>query len=84
MRFSPRCAVVPVPALCHGVGGRIGHLVEHRETHPHYSLSSVFPAAGLVCRMKTPWRDGTTHVIMSNGELVEKQAALVPRSAFSI
>ena len=29
-------------------------------------------------RMKTPWRDGTTHVIMSDGELLEKLAVLVP------
>jgi len=32
----------------------------------------------LAYRMKTPWRDGTTHVVMSDGELVEKLAALVP------
>ena len=32
----------------------------------------------LAYRRKTPLRDGTTHVIMSDGELVEKLAALVP------
>ena len=34
--------------------------------------------------MKTPWRDGTTHVIMSDGELVEKLAALVPAPRFHL
>jgi hypothetical protein len=33
---------------------------------------------------KTPWRDGTTHVIMSNGELVEKLAALVRAPRFHL
>jgi len=32
--------------------------------------------------MKTPWRDGTTHVTMSDGELIEKLAALVPAPRF--
>jgi len=27
--------------------------------------------------MKTPWRDGTSHVVMSDGELLEKLAAWV-------
>src|SRR5438093_9582070 len=34
--------------------------------------------------MKAPWRDGTTHVIMSGGELVEKLAALVPAPRFHL
>jgi hypothetical protein len=34
--------------------------------------------------MKTPWRDGTTHVVMSDGELVEKLAALVPAPRFHL
>ena len=38
----------------------------------------------LAYRMKTPWRDGTTHVIMSDGELVEKLAALVPPPRFHL
>jgi len=38
----------------------------------------------LAYRMKTPWRDGTTHVIMSDGELVEKLAALVPAPRFHL
>jgi hypothetical protein len=35
-------------------------------------------------RMKLPWRDGTTHVIMSDGELLEKVAALVPAAWFHL
>src|SRR5438034_5585884 len=38
----------------------------------------------LAYRMKTPWRDGTTHVVMSDGELVEKLAALVPAPRFHL
>jgi len=38
----------------------------------------------LTYRMKTSWRDGTTHVIMSDGELVEKLAALVPAPRFHL
>ena len=34
--------------------------------------------------MKAPWRDGTTHVIMSDGELLEKLAALVPAPRFHL
>ncbi len=32
--------------------------------------------------MKTPWRDGTTHVVMDPGQLIEKLAALVPRPKY--
>src|SRR6266849_5941848 len=38
----------------------------------------------LAYSMKTPWRDGTTHVVMSDGELVEKLAALVPAPRFHL
>jgi Putative transposase len=37
-------------------------------------------AAGqVVLRLKTPWRDGTTHVVMSPLEFMQRLAALVPR-----
>ena len=42
------------------------------------------PGRRLAYRMKAPWRDGTTHVIMSGGELVEKLAALVPAPRFHL
>ena len=42
------------------------------------------PGGRLAYRMKAPWRDGTTHVIMSGGELVEKLAALVPAPRFHL
>ena len=32
----------------------------------------------LTFRLKTPWSDGTTHVLLSPLELIEKLAALVP------
>jgi hypothetical protein len=34
--------------------------------------------------MKTPWRDGTTHVVMTDAELIEKLAALVPAPRFHL
>jgi len=34
--------------------------------------------------MKTRWRDGTTHVILSDSELLEKLSALVPAPRFHL
>ena len=36
-------------------------------------------AAQVVLRLKTPWRDGTTHLVMSPLEFMQRLAALVPR-----
>jgi hypothetical protein len=36
------------------------------------------PDGRLTYRMKTPWRDGTTHVMFSRSEFLEKLAALIP------
>jgi len=33
----------------------------------------------VVLRLKTPWRDGTTHIVMSPLEFMQRLAALVPR-----
>ena len=33
----------------------------------------------MVLRLKTPWRDGTTHLMMSPREFMQRLAALVPR-----
>jgi hypothetical protein len=30
-------------------------------------------------KLKTPWRDGTTHLVMSPLEFMQRLAALVPR-----
>jgi Putative transposase len=46
-------------------------------------LERVSPGR-LAYRMKAPWRDGSTHVVMSDGELVEKLAALVPAPRFHL
>ena len=38
-------------------------------------------AAGrVVLKLKTPWRDGTTHLVMSPLEFMQRLAALVPRA----
>jgi hypothetical protein len=39
---------------------------------------SRLPDGRLTYRLKTPWQDGTTHVVMEASELLERLAALVP------
>jgi len=34
-------------------------------------------------KLKTPWRDGTTHLIMSPLELMQRLASLVPRPSLT-
>ena len=36
-------------------------------------------AGQVVLRLKTPWRDGTTHIVMAPLEFMQRLAALVPR-----
>ena len=36
-------------------------------------------AGQVVLKLKTPWRDGTTHLVMSPLEFMQRLAALVPR-----
>ena len=36
-------------------------------------------AGQVVLRLNTPWRDGTTHIVMSPLEFMQRLAALVPR-----
>ena len=56
------------------------------------AADSAAPAAGranervranaaeqVVLKLKTPWRDGTTHLVMSPLEFMQRLAALVPR-----
>jgi hypothetical protein len=39
-----------------------------------------YDAAGLaVLKLKTPWRDGTRHLVMSPPRFMQRLAALVPR-----
>ena len=38
----------------------------------------VIDAEHLSFALKTPWRDGTTHLVLSPSELIEKLAALIP------
>jgi len=37
------------------------------------------PAGQVVLQLKSPWREGTTHIVMSPLELMQRLAALVPR-----
>jgi hypothetical protein len=37
------------------------------------------PAGQVELKLKTPWRDGTTHLVMSPLEFMQRLAALVPR-----
>ena len=40
---------------------------------------SVNPAGQVVLKLKTPYRDGTSHIVMSPLEFMQRLAALVPR-----
>ncbi len=50
-------------------------------TRPALANERVQTNAGgqVVLKLKTPWRDGTTHLIMSPLEFMQRLAALVPR-----
>lgn len=37
------------------------------------------PAGQVVLQLKSPWRDGTTHIVMSPLQLMQRLAALVPQ-----
>ena len=41
--------------------------------------SNATPPGRWLLKLKTPWRDGTTHLVMSPLELMQRLAALVPR-----
>jgi len=40
---------------------------------------SLAPDGSVLVRLKTPWRDGTSHIVLQPLELLEKLAALIPR-----
>jgi hypothetical protein len=40
---------------------------------------SFAPDGSVLLRLKTPWRDGTSHIALEPQELLEKLAALIPR-----
>jgi hypothetical protein len=40
---------------------------------------SFAPDGSVLLRLKTPWRDGTSHIALQSQELLEKLAALIPR-----
>jgi hypothetical protein len=43
-----------------------------------FEIEDLAEASAEADRLKTPWSDGTTHIILSPMELIEKLAALVP------
>ena len=85
-RPLPGPCVRPHPA-CRGAGGSArppaaGAVVPLH--HPPRSVGRTGAAqrrrAGQVeLKLKTPWRDGTTHLVMSPLEFMQRLAALVPR-----
>jgi len=40
---------------------------------------SELPDGGIALDLKTPWSDGTTHVLYEPADLIAKRDALVPR-----
>ena len=54
-------------------------------TRPALANERVQTNAGqVVLKLKTPWRDGTTHLVMSPLEFMQRVAALVPRPRLSL
>jgi hypothetical protein len=55
-------------------------LITYRSGHTHPVPGLKAMADGrLAYRLKTPWRDGTTHVVMERHELLERLAPLIPQ-----
>jgi hypothetical protein len=81
--------------LCAGIDGFSLHAAVRVEAHDRKRLEQLcryitrpalsdervqLNAAGQVeLKLKTPWRDGTTHLVMSPLEFMQRLAALVPR-----
>ena len=42
-------------------------------------ICALFDSRSQCSSVKTPWRDGTTHIVMSPLEFMQRLAALVPR-----
>jgi len=90
----PREAAVRQP-LCADIDGFSLHAAVRVEAHDRRRLEQLcryitrpalsderiqLNAAGQVeLKLKTPWRDGTTHLVMSPLEFMQRLAALVPR-----
>ena len=51
-----------------------------RCARPAGGPSGCLRAGQVELKLKTPWRDGTTHLVMSPLEFMQRLAALVPRS----
>lgn len=80
-----RCAMVSGFSVHAGVGIREGHrkelerLVRYAARPPIANdRLSELPDGRLSYRLKTPWKNGTTHVIFDQLEFLEKLAVLVP------
>ena len=50
-----------------------------RQPQVSHDRLSVGEGDRLLLELKTPWRGGTTHLLLEPSELIEKLAALVPR-----
>ena len=88
---SPRCASVSGVNLhanvCIPAHDRMGleRLIRYACRPPVAAERlSVLPDGRLLYRLKRRWRDGTTHVIFEQLELIEKLAALVPAPRFNL
>jgi hypothetical protein len=82
----PRCASVSGFSLHANVAvpardrGRLERLCKYAGRPPLATdRLEALPDGRLRYAMKTPWRDGTTHVIFEPLELIEKLCALIPR-----
>ncbi|MCC7151268.1 MAG: transposase [Rubrivivax sp.] len=81
--------------LCADIDGFSLHAAVRAETHYRKGLEHLCgyimrparsdegvqlnPAGQVELKIKTPWRDGTTHLVMSPLEFMQRLVALVPR-----
>ena len=95
LRGAMPCESTARQPLCADINGFSLHAAVRVEAHDRKRLEQLcryitrpalsdervqIDAAGQVeLKLKTPWRDGTTHLVMSPPEFMQRLAALVPR-----
>ena len=95
LQTLPGRVVQPTPALCANAHGFSLHAAVRCGAHERKRLERLCryitrpavanerlkrnQAGQVVLQLKSPWRDGTTHIVMSPLQFMQRLAALVPR-----
>ena len=71
---------MPTPRSVRRTGSKLERLCRYLLRPPvAEDRLSLAPDGNVLVRLKTPWRDGTSHIALQPLELLEKLAALIPR-----